>query len=270
MPLPLASLGPCGINPRADGSARTPNTGPGMSIRVPALGDFRRIVVKVGSSLLVDREGGRLNDAWLVVAGRRHRLAARRRPRRAGGVVGRDRARPLRAQAAARARSSSKTSQAAAAVGQIALARTWSEVLGRHGITAGQVLVTLQRHRGAAALSQRPLDHRQAARMARRAGDQRERHRRHQRDPLRRQRPPRRARRHHGERRPAGAAVRHRRPLRRAARHRAATPSSCRWSSASRRRSRRWRARPAPSSRAAACRPRSRPARSPPPAAPTW
>src|SRR4029450_4004574 len=37
-----------------------------------------------------------------------------------------------------------KDSQAAAAVGQIALARTWSEVLGRHGITAGQVLVTLQ------------------------------------------------------------------------------------------------------------------------------
>src|SRR5207237_8616047 len=35
-------------------------------------------------------------------------------------------------------------SQAAAAVGQIALARTWSAELGRHGITAGQVLVTLQ------------------------------------------------------------------------------------------------------------------------------
>ena len=34
-------------------------------------------------------------------------------------------------------------SQAAAAVGQIALARTWSEALGRHGIGAGQVLVTL-------------------------------------------------------------------------------------------------------------------------------
>ncbi len=34
-------------------------------------------------------------------------------------------------------------SQAAAAVGQIALARTWSEALSRHGITAGQVLVTL-------------------------------------------------------------------------------------------------------------------------------
>jgi glutamate 5-kinase len=35
-------------------------------------------------------------------------------------------------------------SQAAAAVGQIALARTWSTALERHGITAGQVLVTLQ------------------------------------------------------------------------------------------------------------------------------
>jgi glutamate 5-kinase len=34
-------------------------------------------------------------------------------------------------------------SQAAAAVGQIALARTWSEALSRHGIVAGQVLVTL-------------------------------------------------------------------------------------------------------------------------------
>jgi glutamate 5-kinase len=35
-------------------------------------------------------------------------------------------------------------SQAAAAVGQIALARTWSAELGRHAITAGQLLVTLQ------------------------------------------------------------------------------------------------------------------------------
>jgi glutamate 5-kinase len=35
-------------------------------------------------------------------------------------------------------------SQAAAAVGQIALARIWSKVLADHGIGAGQVLVTLQ------------------------------------------------------------------------------------------------------------------------------
>ena len=34
-------------------------------------------------------------------------------------------------------------SQAAAAVGQIALARIWAEMLGKHGITAGQILLTL-------------------------------------------------------------------------------------------------------------------------------
>ena len=131
-------------------------------------------------------------------------------------------------------------SQAAAAVGQIALARTWAEALGAHGITAGQVLVTLDRHRGAAPLSQRPLHHRQAAGVAQRAGDQRERHRRHQRDPLRRQRPPRRPRRRDGERRPAGAAVRHRRPLRRAARQQRQGEAHSRWCRASPPRSRRW------------------------------
>ena len=34
-------------------------------------------------------------------------------------------------------------SQAAAAVGQIALARTWAEALAHHGLTAGQILLTL-------------------------------------------------------------------------------------------------------------------------------
>ena len=36
-----------------------------MSRKVPSLADFRRLVVKVGSSLLVDSEGGRLHEAWL-------------------------------------------------------------------------------------------------------------------------------------------------------------------------------------------------------------
>ena len=41
---------------------------PPRSTRVstPALHQFRRIVVKVGSSLLVDRAGGRLRHAWLA------------------------------------------------------------------------------------------------------------------------------------------------------------------------------------------------------------
>ena len=42
------------------------------------------------------------------------------------------------------ARSSWRRARRAAAVGQIALARIWSEVLGAHGIGAGQILVTLQ------------------------------------------------------------------------------------------------------------------------------
>src|SRR5260370_41314819 len=36
-----------------------------------------------------------------------------------------------------------ENSQAASAVGQIALARTWSEMLGAHSISAGQILLTL-------------------------------------------------------------------------------------------------------------------------------
>ena len=36
-----------------------------MSLKIPALTDFRRIVVKVGSSLLVDSDGGRIHEDWL-------------------------------------------------------------------------------------------------------------------------------------------------------------------------------------------------------------
>jgi len=35
-------------------------------MNTPRLGDFRRIVVKVGSSLLVDAAAGRLNESWLT------------------------------------------------------------------------------------------------------------------------------------------------------------------------------------------------------------
>jgi len=35
-------------------------------MNTPRLTDFRRIVVKVGSSLLVDAKAGRLKESWLV------------------------------------------------------------------------------------------------------------------------------------------------------------------------------------------------------------
>src|SRR3954449_8913529 len=114
-----------------------------MSRKAPSLTDFRRIVVKVGSSLLVDSDGGRLHDDWLSALA--EDIAGLHRDKRdilvvSSGAISLGRAvlklppGPLKLE----------DSQAAAAVGQIALARTWSEVLGRHGMTAGQVLVTLQ------------------------------------------------------------------------------------------------------------------------------
>jgi len=36
-----------------------------MSRKIPQLADFRRIVVKVGSSLLVDSAAGRVHEDWL-------------------------------------------------------------------------------------------------------------------------------------------------------------------------------------------------------------
>ena len=113
-----------------------------MTARTPALADFRRIVVKVGSSLLVDSAAGRLKEAWL--ASLAADIAKLHKDKRdvivvSSGAIALGRAvlklpkGPLKLE----------DSQAAAAVGQIALARTWAEALGKHGITAGQVLVTL-------------------------------------------------------------------------------------------------------------------------------
>ena len=111
-------------------------------MNIPTLADFRRVVVKVGSSLLVDRRAGGLRETWL--ASLSADLAALHREGRnlllvSSGAIALGRAvlklpsGPLKLE----------DSQAAAAVGQIALARTWSEALSRHGIVAGQVLVTL-------------------------------------------------------------------------------------------------------------------------------
>jgi len=110
---------------------------------LPTLLDARRLVVKIGSALLVDSATGQIRRAWLdaladdvaaarargtevvivtsgaVAAGREHL-----------GLVGR----PLRLE----------EKQAAAATGQIRLAHAYQETLARHGITVAQVLLTLE------------------------------------------------------------------------------------------------------------------------------
>jgi glutamate 5-kinase len=109
----------------------------------PSLDRFTRIVVKVGSSLLVDRAHGALKQSWLdaLVAD----LAALHR-RGADILVVSSGAIALGRTASGFAKGPLKLedSQAAAAIGQIALARAWAEAFGVHGVTAAQVLLTLQ------------------------------------------------------------------------------------------------------------------------------
>lgn len=108
----------------------------------PALASFRRIVVKVGSSLLVDRERGRLKHAWLAALaediGNLHAAGADVIVVSSGAIaLGRTVLQMPKGVLKL------EESQAAAAVGQIALARSWAEALGHQGITTGQILVTL-------------------------------------------------------------------------------------------------------------------------------
>ncbi|MGD9737892.1 MAG: glutamate 5-kinase [Bauldia sp.] len=104
--------------------------------------DFRRIVVKIGSALLVDRGSGTLRRDWLasvaadlggLAAGGRDILVVSSGAIALGrNVLGLPKG-PLRLE----------EGQAAAAVGQIALARAWTEMLGAKKLTAGQILLTL-------------------------------------------------------------------------------------------------------------------------------
>ena len=123
-------------------AAQSPTPRVPLSVQTPSLHQFRRIVVKVGSSLLVDRERGRLRQAWLAALAEDlsdlHQRGADVLVVSSGAIaLGRTvlalPSGPLRLE----------ESQAAAAVGQIALARTWAEALGHNGLQAGQILLTL-------------------------------------------------------------------------------------------------------------------------------
>ncbi len=103
---------------------------------------FRRIVVKIGSSLLIDPSNGRLDTTWLATLAEdiahlvRHRvqpLVVSSGAIALGRRVLRLSSRSLRLEEA----------QAAAAAGQIALSRAYAHTLEAHGLHAGQVLLTL-------------------------------------------------------------------------------------------------------------------------------
>ncbi|MDR4306742.1 glutamate 5-kinase [Chelatococcus sambhunathii] len=109
---------------------------------LPSLASFRRIVVKIGSALLVDQARGELKRAWLESLAAdlaRHAARGAEVVVVSSGSIALGRTILKLPRGALRL----EDSQAAAAVGQIALARAWSEALGAHGISAGQVLLTL-------------------------------------------------------------------------------------------------------------------------------
>ncbi|MGE3245674.1 MAG: glutamate 5-kinase [Beijerinckiaceae bacterium] len=108
----------------------------------PNLSAFRRIVIKVGSSLLVDSSKGALKRGWLdaladdiaMLHGRGNDVLVV-----SSGSIALGRSVLKLPKGALKL----EDSQAAAAVGQIALAGAWAETLGQRGMTAGQILVTL-------------------------------------------------------------------------------------------------------------------------------
>jgi glutamate 5-kinase len=105
-----------------------------------ALASYRRITIKIGSALLVDK-AGKLRAQWLA------QLAQDVAGLKAEGkeiVI-------VSSGAIALGRSllglsalslTLEQSQAAASAGQIALSQAWAEALGKHGIVTGQILIT--------------------------------------------------------------------------------------------------------------------------------
>ena len=101
-----------------------------------------RLIVKVGSALLVDPSGA-IRSAWLtgIAAAIAERAAAGQQVAIVSSGAIALGARRLKLPKGGRA--SLEDAQAAAATGQIALSSAWAEALGAHGLTAAQMLVTL-------------------------------------------------------------------------------------------------------------------------------
>jgi glutamate 5-kinase len=105
------------------------------------LGQARRVVVKVGSSLLVESSTGKLNQAWLTTLAEDLAQLQRRGQEVilvSSGAIALGR-RELKLPSG---RLKLEESQAAAAVGQIRLAHAWKDALEKHQLTVAQILLT--------------------------------------------------------------------------------------------------------------------------------
>src|SRR3981081_1666497 len=117
------------------------------SILASPLLQARRVVVKVGSALLVDQETGRLNRTWLETLVE-DLLRLRKRGQQvilfSSGAIALGRRHLGLAKGSLRL----EESQAAAAVGQIRLAHAYKELLEASNVTVAQVLLTLEDSEG--------------------------------------------------------------------------------------------------------------------------
>ena len=100
--------------------------------QVPSLDQFQHVVVKVGSSLLVDSARGAIKQAWLDalvedIAALHARGASVTVVSSGAIALGRTVA------GLPKGRLKLEDSQASAAIGQIALSSAWSQALFRHG-----------------------------------------------------------------------------------------------------------------------------------------
>ncbi len=110
---------------------------------LPALGAARRLVIKLGSALVVDPEAATPRQGWLG------EVAADIAALRAAGteiIVVSSGAIALarRTLGLTQPRLRLEEKQAAAAVGQIRLAQAWTEALSGQGLTAAQLLLTME------------------------------------------------------------------------------------------------------------------------------
>tara|TARA_R110000772_G_scaffold49123_5_gene112687 strand:- start:78826 stop:79953 length:1128 start_codon:yes stop_codon:yes gene_type:complete len=109
----------------------------------PALADGTRVIVKIGSALLVDKERGTVKRAWLETLGA-DIMSLRERGHEvvivSSGAIAIGRRHlglPVRGKLKL------EESQAAAAAGMVRLAHAYQEVLGVYDVTVAQVLLTL-------------------------------------------------------------------------------------------------------------------------------
>lgn len=141
-----SALGPCAsdypVQPGVPFQPVVKQTRKSMSDARKEWTGARRIVIKIGSALLVDRESGRLRATWLnsladdvadlVASGREVVLVSSGAIALGRHVLGLP-AGPLELE----------QSQAAAAVGQISLAHAYQDVFRQRGLIVAQILLTL-------------------------------------------------------------------------------------------------------------------------------